>query len=145
MASDAPRVFAPANSSTADGGFLTAAFAGGAVSPTVVETDGVGGAGAWFVTIWTCFRLGGASGWFSCSAIQTSKPAAIAPAGASHCQRAPLKSRARRDFLGGAAPAVRWLWPGAAAAGKASTFRGAITGSDPFRTTSSRRAAGKEK
>ena len=112
----------------ADGGFLRAAFADGGTSGTAVGTAGVGGGAACFVATWTSFKLGRDSGWFSCSAIQTSKPAAIAPAGASHCQRAPLNRRTRRDFFGGAAPAAPWLWPGAAAAGKASTFRGAITG-----------------
>ena len=105
---------------------------------------GGGGGGACFLATWTSFKLGRASGWFSCRAIQTSSPAAIAPAGASHCQRAPLKRRARRDFLGGTAPAARWLWPGAGAAGKASTFRATIASSDPFATTSSRSAAGNE-
>src|SRR5712692_11157527 len=122
MASAAPRVFALANSSPAGEGFERAALGGGETSRAAAETDGVGGGGAWFVATWTCFRLGRGNGWFSCSAIHTSKPAAIAPAGASHCQRAPRKSRALRDLLGGAAWAARGLWLGAAA-GNTSTLR----------------------
>src|SRR5260370_4591922 len=129
MASDAPWGFALANSSAADGDFLRAAFAAGEASCTARETDDVGGEGAWFVATWTCFRLGGGSGWFSCSAIHTSKPAAIAPARASHCQRAPLKRRARRDFLDCAAMSARWLWLAAVASGNDSRFRAAMTGS----------------
>src|SRR5216684_3237446 len=132
IASAAPPVFALAKSSTADEGFGRAAFGGGEASCTVVETDGGGGGGACFVAIWTWFKLGGDSGWFSCSAIHTSKPAARAPAGASHCQRVRLKRRALRDFLGGAAWAARGLWLGAAAAGDASRPRAVITGRDSF-------------
>src|SRR5258708_15111663 len=84
-----------------------------------VEVAGMCGEGICFAT-WTSCGVGSGRGWFSWKAIQTSKPAAIAPAGASHCQRAPLKRRTRRDFLG------------AAAAGGVARLRAVKTGLDSF-------------
>jgi len=71
------------------------------LSKPTVRVEG----GAAFVATWTSFKLGKRQGLFSCSAIPKRVAlAAIAPAGASHCQRAPLRRRARRDFLGAPLP-----------------------------------------
>src|SRR5258708_36898013 len=100
MAPDAPRVFAPAISSAADLGFWRAAFGDGETSCALVENEGVGGGGTWFVATGTCFKLGRGNGWFSWSALQTSKTATIAPVGGNSCHSGPLNSRNRRALMG---------------------------------------------
>src|SRR5580693_3781583 len=71
-----------------------------------VPAEGSGAGGSWFLAILISLELCKADG-FSCKEIQTSKPAAMAPAGTSQRQRVPATRRKERTRAG-VATAAGW-------------------------------------